>query len=284
MAEEVFKLPVSTYEAITRIVRAYGKLNQPSTPEQVSKLAGQRADGVSKNNGFLVSIGVIEGGKKKKITDKGLALSRALEHDMPDEISQHWRNVVLGSEFLRQLLDAISIRKGMDPATLQAHVAYSAGRPKTPEVMTGAAAVVDVLRSSGLVNEDSGKLVATNGDAVSQGGSASSVQVLKGGNEGRARDEVVTSLTPNTSLGGIGVSIQIQIQCSASELDGLGPKIRAMLNELTMPDDAEVGDTGTSDSDEDDASRSVGLEADGSDDTAGADASVESDGSEQEPA
>lgn len=236
MSEEGFKLPTSSYDAITRIIRAYGSLGEPSSPDQVSKLASLSPDKLTKNNGFLVSIGAVEGGKKKKITEVGLALARALEHEMPDEITLHWRKIVLANEFLQKLIAAIRIRKGMDPATLQAHVAYSAGRPKTPEVMTGAAAVVDILRASGLVKEDSGKLVATTGDELTPLGSSSRTDETIRDN-GKAQASAIPTLTSEVSHNGMAVTIQIQIQCSANEIDGLGTKIRAMLKELSRPED-----------------------------------------------
>src|SRR3972149_11556028 len=127
--EERFRLPSSSYEELVKIVKAYGNLTKEAVPAEVSQLAVVHPTVVSHNNAFLVTIGVITGGKKKMVTEKGRALARALDHDMPDAITQNWREIVLSNEFMQKLVTAVRIRKGMEPSTLQAHVAYSAGIP-----------------------------------------------------------------------------------------------------------------------------------------------------------
>ncbi len=58
------------------------------------------------------------------------------------------------------MVTAVSIRGGMEDSDLQSHIAYSAGESKSPPVMTGAGAVVQILKLAGLVKEQDGKLVA----------------------------------------------------------------------------------------------------------------------------
>lgn len=247
MPEERFRLPESSYDELAKIIKAYGTLSAEAAPPEVSKIATMHHTMVSRNNAFLVAIGVLEGGKKKIITDRGRKLALALEHGMADEVTAGWRDIVLANEFLQRLLTAVRIRKGMDASTLKAHVAYSAGQPKKPGTMTGAGAVVDILKAAGLLKEEEGKLIAVFQEPLERKGDA-----IPPRQEGR--EQVISFFGhPATTRGGstpvaregLAVSIQIQIQCSASEVEGLVPKLRALLNEISRPvapDEPQTGE------------------------------------------
>lgn len=246
MTEDRFRLPGSSYEELTKIIKAYGDLDKEVTPGDVSKVAGGiHPTIVSRNNAFLVGIGVIEGGKKKRITEQGRNLARALEHEeeMPDEISRLWRETVLANEFLQKLLSAVRIRKGMEPSTLQAHVVYSAGEPKKQIVMTGAGAVIDILKVASLVKEEEGgKLVVVSEPIGTEEQPTFARQTTR--QEELAARPVAALKIPAVGIAeGVAVAIQIQIQCSAAEIDNLAPKLRALLKELSSPGvSAQSGD------------------------------------------
>ena len=72
-----------------------------------------------------------------------------------------WRAVIESNDFLQKVVAAVRIRKGMDESSLESHVAYTAGQPKTPQVATGAGAVVEILKNAGLLKEEGGNLIAT---------------------------------------------------------------------------------------------------------------------------
>jgi hypothetical protein len=193
---------------------------------------------VSRNNAFLVAIGIVAGGKKKGMTDLGRALARALEHQMPDEITRHWQMVLENVPFFRNLLAAVRIRRGMDLPTLQAHVAYSAGQKKSPGVMAGAAAIVEIMKAAGVIQEDGGKYIA----AEDKLGSTVAVEPGGIGLQGLAPNVVITRAPSPTSfdssvlpLAGTGVSVQLQIKihCTPAELDTLGEKLRTLIHQVS---------------------------------------------------
>lgn len=244
MAEEGFRLPASSYEELAKIIMGYGNHPTQSTPDDISRLTRIHPTSISRNNAFLVATGIIEGGKKKLCTDKGRALARALEHEMPDDIQLHWRNVVLENEFLEKLVAAVRIRKGMDQATLKSHVAYSAGLPKKSEVMTGAATVVDILRASGLIKEDDGKLIASSAEQLSSPGTP----VISQPNYPQSSPSLASEVIHNSPLPyahgseGVSLTIQLQIQCTAADIENLGPKLRTLLKEISAsPDMVAIG-------------------------------------------
>ena len=88
MAEEKFKLPRSSYEELCKIIKAYGRLSQASSLDDVAKLCAMNKTAISANNAFLTNVGLIEGGRSKVSTGDGKKLSKALEHELPDEIQE----------------------------------------------------------------------------------------------------------------------------------------------------------------------------------------------------
>ena len=67
MAESV-KIPGSSYEELIKIIKAYatGKIGTPMSLDTVAQTAGMDKTIISRNNGFLVQLGIIisEGSKK----------------------------------------------------------------------------------------------------------------------------------------------------------------------------------------------------------------------------
>jgi len=197
---------------------------------------------ISRNNAFLVSVGITGGGRAKAITEKGQKLANALEHQLAQEISFSWREVIASNEFLQKMISAVSIRQGMEDSALQSHIAYSAGEGRNTRVMAGAGAVVEILKIAGVVKEQDGKIIAVP-DVVQQLSSPSLREALK-------EPESVTppahvQLTPQIAIAQThpGISIQIQIQCSANDLDTLGPKLRALIKDLTKKEEQETEGT-----------------------------------------
>jgi hypothetical protein len=233
MAEEKFRLPRSSYEQLVRIIQAYGQFNAEATLDEVANIAGTQRTVVSANNGFLADTGLLAGGNKKILTDPGRGLARALEFDNQEDTQRLWREVISDTDFFRSVLSAVRIRRGMDASTLQTHIAYSAGLPKNKGVMTGAACVIDVLEVAGLLREDEGKLVAVPAEDVEArdvsvvSPSANEAEMPPPPQVGEERGPVVVRGRP-------GVQIQIQIACSADEIEDLAPKLRKLLEELEV--------------------------------------------------
>ncbi len=230
MAKEGFPLPRSSYDELVKIIEAYDVFNEPKGPADVASAAAMNPTELSRNNRFLVAIGVIEGGKKKIITEQGRALASALQYDIEGDVRDLWRAVADNSEFLQKVLSAVRIRKGMELTSLQSHVAYSAGQTKTKKVLTGAGAVVEILKAAGLLQEEDGKLVAI-GEEVS-------VDLGPPDREAPKREGALVRKPE-----GVGetreVTIQIQIQCSPDDLDSLAPKLRNLLREISRPLDLD---------------------------------------------
>jgi hypothetical protein len=222
-SEGTFKLPGSSYSEIVKVIRGYLAFNDPAPLAQVAATAGVHESTVSRNNGFLLSLAVIEGGQRKMLTPPGRELARALEYEMPDEIEARWRELVEPNEFLQRIVSAVRIRGGMEPTTFQSHIAYSAGLPRSGTAMTSAAAVADVLRAAGMIREENGKLVAMHVER-----SAGVPPATRGTEPARIGE---SAKLPASQFGLIEFTLHVQVQCTPSDLDGLATRLRAFLIE-----------------------------------------------------
>ena len=241
MPEETFRLPKSSYEELVKVIRAYGVSDAEVSLAELKQASGMHESIISSNNPFLSSMGIIEGGKLKKTTAKGRGLAMALQHNIADQIGANWRDIVLSSEFLRKMVTAVSIRGGMEYSALQSHIAYSLEEPKKSNVMAGAGAVIEILKIAGLLADDDGKLTAKDSpssfpslppkDADEKKKEKERTDIFVVDDKGASgSSRTIQGNTPS------GISIQIQIQCSADELTDLAPKLRALLKELARPE------------------------------------------------
>jgi hypothetical protein len=247
MTEESFRLPQSSYGELVKIIKGYGAHPTEAVPDDISKVTGLHPTVVSRNNAFLVGLSIVQGGKKKSVTERGLSLARALEHEMPEEIVKHWREIATASDFLGKVLAAVRIRKGMDAGTLQSHIAYSAGQPKSPGVMTGAAAVIDILRAANLLKEEDGKLIAMAEELTSSITETSAIEEkFSPAHSGKSIAPPALDKQLSLTKEGIPVTIQFQIQvnCSPDEIGDLAAKLRSLMKELSKPEPGNTPDAG----------------------------------------
>jgi hypothetical protein len=229
MAEREFRLPGSSYEELVNIIVAYGTRDEAARPGDVGKLDAVHQSSVSRNNGFLTEIGVLQGEGKKLITRRGRALALALARKDRVEIRRNWRAIVATNEFLQNVVAAVKLREGMLYPTVQAYIAHAAGQPRNKPVMTGAGAIVEILKSAGLLSEEAGELVATfNEDLEPEDFVMEDGSLPEAGEVAEPTVSVEAGEDP-------AVKIHLHIQCTADEIDDLAPRLKALLRELSDP-------------------------------------------------
>lgn len=233
MAEDKIKLPRSSYEELCKIIKAYGRLDAPASLDQVNSLAGVGKTVVSANSSFLSSIGLIEGGRAKVATATGRKLAHALEHEVSEDIEAGWRAVVEENEFLRKMALAVKIRKTMEESSFVSHIAYSAGEAKSAFAMTGARAVIDILRSSGLMHEQDGKLTSREIPSAEEPETPATIQTQIKGSAGAAK---VVHVSASPGAPNVAINIEVRIDAKPGELKSLGKSLRAMLDDLDSRD------------------------------------------------
>jgi hypothetical protein len=229
MAEREFRLPGSSYEELVNIIVAYGTRDEAARPGDVGKLDAVHQSSVSRNNGFLTEIGVLQGESKKLITRRGRALALALARKDRVEIRRNWRAIVATNEFLQNVVAAVKLREGMLYPTVQAYIAHAAGQPRNKPVMAGAGAIVEILKSAGLLREEAGELVATfNEDLEPEDFVMEDGSLPEAGEVAEPTVSVEAGEDP-------AVKIHLHIQCTADEIDDLAPRLKALLRELSDP-------------------------------------------------
>lgn len=163
MAEKV-NLPASSKKELEKIIKAYGHIGKEADLQALSNLTGIGRTSISPNNPFLVDVNIISKGQKKKITELGSRLSRALDHNHAQDIAVCYTEIVRGNDFLSNLISTIRIKGGMSEEDAAAHALYASGQKNTKANRTGANAVVDILVASSLLNLNDGKLVVAKSD------------------------------------------------------------------------------------------------------------------------
>jgi hypothetical protein len=232
MAEREFRLPGSSYEELVNIIVAYGTRDEAARPGDVGKLDAVHQTSVSRNNSFLTEIGVLQGETKKLITRRGRALALALARKDRAETQRNWRAIVATNEFLQNVVAAVKLREGMLYPTVQAYIAHAADHPRNKPVMTGAGAIVEILKTAGLLREEAGELVATFDedlepeDLAMEDGSLPEVAEVA---------EPTVSATVEEAGEGPAIRIHLHVQCTADEIEDLAPRLRALLRELSDP-------------------------------------------------
>ena len=236
MAESEFRLPGSTYEELVNIIVAYGTREDAARTGDVGKLDSAHQSSVSRNNAFLMEIGVLQGESKKMVTRRGRELALALARKDHAEIRNNWRAIVAASELLQNVVSAVKLREGMLYPTVQAYIAHAAGQPRNKPVMNGAGAIVEILKTAGMLREEAGELVATfdeqPGDVAPENGSAPRTP--------EAGQSVISATIGDAGPADAGmrpaVSIHVQVRCTADEIEDLAPRLKALVRELSTED------------------------------------------------
>jgi hypothetical protein len=231
MAEREFRLPGSSYEELVNIIVAYGTRDEAARPGDVGKLDAVHQSSVSRNNGFLTEIGVLQGESKKLITRRGRALALALARKDRMEVRRNWRAIVATNEFLQNVVAAVKLREGMLYPTVQAYIAHAAGQPRNKPVMSGAGAIVEILKAAGLLREEAGELVATFDEDLEP-----EDLVMDDGSLPEVAEVAEPTVSATVEAGeGPAVKIHLHVQCTADEIEDLAPRLKALLRELSDP-------------------------------------------------
>jgi len=131
------------------------------------------------------------------------------------------------NEFLKNVLAAVRIRKGMDESALRAHIAYSAGQSKTGSPTTGTAAVVEFLKRSGYLKEEDGKLVVGSPVAIVPSESLNQEDAEAKSASSRNFTQTIEADSPFL------ISIKIEVRCEPQDLDDLGSKLRKVVDDFS---------------------------------------------------
>lgn len=228
---ETFKLPSSSYEELIKLFQAYANTKEGTalSLDEITQATGVPRTVVSKNNGFLVQIGLITEGNKKAATETGRALGRAYTSKITDEIERIWKEIIAEVDFLNRMLSAVRIRNGMDRSSFINHMIYSSGLKDAKESRAGAGALIEIFKSVGVLSETDGKLTVLDEPSVVRTPDVSNAPAA----ELLHSETVVKQAVPVATLSaGNSIVINVNINCTPADIDGLGEKIAQLLHKL----------------------------------------------------
>ena len=224
-----FKLPGSSLDEVFKVVQGYVSFGKTASLADIAKNTGMHESSISRNVGFLLSLGILQGGRDKSVTELGKNLGLALLHNVQDDVEAILADIVAADEFLKNVLAAVRIRKGMDESSLRSHIAYSAGLSKNVST-AGTGAVIELLRRSGNLKSEDGKLVVSS--PVARPTSVDTPVSLDRG-EAMTSQRIVHNIEASSPF---SISIKIEVQCSPQDLDDLGLKLRKVVDDFSMRD------------------------------------------------
>ncbi len=224
-----FKLPGSSLDEVFKVVQGYVSYGKTASLADIAKNTGMHESSISRNVGFLLSIGILQGGRDKSVTELGKNLGLALLHNVQEEIEAILSDIVAEDEFLKNVLAAVRIRKGMDESSLRSHIAYSAGLSKNVST-AGTGAVIELLKRSGNLKAEDGKLVVSSPIARPTSVEA---PVSQERGEPVPTQSVIRTIEATSPF---SISIKIEVKCSPQDLDDLGLKLRKVVDDFSRQD------------------------------------------------
>jgi hypothetical protein len=239
--KEDFKLPLSSYQEIVKIILAYNSLDKPASLKELKQTSGINPTIISGNNKFLTCIDVISGSNLKSITEDGKKLAKAIEHKMEEDILKYWREIIYKNDFIRKMISAVKIRNGMDEQGLQSHIRYSSGQKNDRYSKTGSATLIEILKIANIINEVDGKFIVINGEEYDQGNNE---QNNKQTEDIKKEDFTQSSDVIPTRLGKLhsskyltNININIDLKIGLSDLEGAEEKIKHFIEKMQDDED-----------------------------------------------
>lgn len=167
---EVFKLPGSSYEEITKIIRAYSnvKHGQALSLADLAQMSGMDKTIISRNNGFLLQLRLITEGNKKAPTEMCITLGRAYNLGITEQISKSWFEIVRNDEFLNRMISTIQIKTEMSKQDFVNHIVFSSSNNNSNNARAGASAIIEILKLTQMIEENDGMIVSGKSNVVEE--------------------------------------------------------------------------------------------------------------------
>ena len=242
-----FSLPSSSYNELIKVIIGYSHQGENATLDSLSQLIGMPRTRISGNSKFLSELGLIEGGKKKSSTALGTKLGRALDHSQVAESREAWQEAIRGNEKFANLVTTVRIKNRMSEDQLSSHILFVSGQKATQPNRTGARTVVDILTTSGLLEQQDGQFQVATPTTEIQEESAEPNEESAEPNEDSGKDEIVAESsterdTPSKQTAILptvpAIAINIQLQLPETENPAVYENLfKALRKHLLNPDE-----------------------------------------------
>jgi hypothetical protein len=167
-SEKKLVLPGSSYDVVAKILHAYALCgDDPASLEVVAGKAAMDKTLVSRNHGFLVSLGLLSDGKAKTLTPDGKKLAIAIGNNLEEDAAVEWRRVFLSAPAAKSVVDMLKVQKEIPAGTLPGKIAAALGLAGSSSITTGVNSLIEVLAKAGAIQEQDGKYRLISTDANS---------------------------------------------------------------------------------------------------------------------
>ena len=187
---DTFKLPGSSYKELIKIIQAYGtsKKGVQLQLDEVSQSSGISRTIISRNNGFLMEVGLISDGNKKCATDLGIQLGRAYVNKIDDEIIRIWLNIISNNDFLNRMINMVTVKGEVSRLDFVNHIVYSSGIATSNNSRSGAGTIIE----TGIIDEIDGKISLANRNSLDN--KVCSIMSIEEDNTSEDIEEKVTNI------------------------------------------------------------------------------------------
>ena len=240
-----FALPGASFDRVKEILKAYGSREEPMTVADVATMVGTHTSSVSRNSRFLLGTGLVTEGATRKLTPEGRELFSALSLEDDVASRQCWGQVVDRTQFLRDRLTTLRLKKSMTRDRFTALILAAPGVSATASTRAGARAVVDLLIESGRIHDDSGSLTVVpelGQDTAPTRSATAEAPVAEGASQEAETNSVSASVQSDasefpaalSSLSKIAINIELHIP-ETRDAEVYQKLFRALREELLQP-------------------------------------------------
>ena len=239
-----FGLPGASFARLKDILRAYGSRDGEMAMAEVAVMLDTDASSISRNSRFLLGAGLLSGGVKRKLTERGRRLFDAMA--VEDDVSGRacWREIVAETRFLQDRLTTLRLKGPMERGRFVEFILSAPGVRTTAASRAGARAIVDIMIESGVAREDGGSLSAVPEDelthSVASSSSSSPADTSATAQRSRSSGEVPAPVPSEAKQSTVAsasvlstVAINIELHIPATNDDEIYQKLfRALRQEL----------------------------------------------------
>lgn len=168
---DVYKLPVSSYDELIKIIKVYGsgKVGIPVSLDDLVKSSGMSKTIISKNNGFLVQLGLVSEGNKKAPSEMCKKLANAYGMNLQEQIVNIWREIINQDEFITKMISVVGIKGKLPKNEYINHIVFSSNCGSGAGYKAGAAAIIEILKIINAVCEYDGNIMVGDTDISIKG-------------------------------------------------------------------------------------------------------------------
>ena len=162
--EEIIVPQMVSFEVLTKIIIGYLKIGadkEEKPHSEVAAVSKVSRGNVARNARFFRSIGIIEGRRGRfRLTPEGTQYAQSLDWGRLDEANKLLREILKDKPLVKRVLGFVDINQPVNAEALVSQIAIIAEVSRQPRYVTGIRGFVDMLVTSGLLEESAeGKLV-----------------------------------------------------------------------------------------------------------------------------